>query len=433
MGIDHYHTWLKQKFPGIYIPLKNNNIYEYIYIDTNFILHNSIYNCATEEEFLFKISMKLDTIFTNFIALKQIFISLDGPAPFAKMMLQRKRRTQNSTETEINCDEINSLWLTPGTNAMNKIVDHILKYIEQLKLSYKFIKPEIILSSSNEPGEGEIKICKQIISNYKNNLLHRHLLIGNDSDLILLAMSVKPIYNINIMITSRFGNEMISIEKLLHLHCKKINKDNTIIKLSNSSLRDDFVLISILMGNDYLPKLGYINHDKLWKIYYDFMARFSKNTIINTKNGVIRFNKTNFSLFMYKIFVNIPKTHQKININTFNSKRTKSYLKGLLWCLTMYKQGFCPDYNYSYNYDMVHPYELLFYLTSNTKNLVALTIPDQLTVPAELYPLIVMPKSAMSLIDKKYYPQINGQLSYLYKEDHIFCINDIHKIISLNK
>src|SRR5439155_15625762 len=92
MGIPYFHNLLKKKYPDSYIQIKNNNIYEYIYIDINFLLHNSIYNCKTEKEFKKKLYNQLDIIFSNFIAKKKVFFNLDGPSPFSKILLQRKRR-----------------------------------------------------------------------------------------------------------------------------------------------------------------------------------------------------------------------------------------------------------------------------------------------------------------------------------------------------
>jgi 5'-3' exonuclease len=101
MGIKNFHQWLHEKFPTAFIPIKNNNIYEYIYIDLNFILHNSIYSCRTEKEFMNRLKNNLDIIFSNFIATKEVFFAIDGPSSFAKIMLQRKRRLNNTNKIDV--------------------------------------------------------------------------------------------------------------------------------------------------------------------------------------------------------------------------------------------------------------------------------------------------------------------------------------------
>ncbi len=429
MGIYNFHAWLRQRFPGSYIQIKENNIYEYIYIDINYLLHNSIYGCKTEKDFINKLYMHLDVIFTNFIATKKIYFSLDGPASFAKILLQRKRRTENSNKIDENT--INSLYLTPGIEPMKRIEEYLKTYLNKLKTNYRFVKPEVYMASSNEPDEGEVKICNQVIKNGVNNLNHRHLIIGNDSDLIVLSMGMKPIYNINILVKGKSENELISLTKLLQLHCARINRTDTITNLAKSNLRDDFVVISIMMGNDYLPKLGYIKYEKLWKIYYDLMLSLHENETLMHDNCM--FNYDIFKKFLHNVYSNLPNSCKKVTLNTYDEYRSQTYLEGLLWCLKMYQQGFCPQYDYAYSCISPHPYELLFHIFSE-KEQICLKKSNFPPIPSKVYPLIVMPKKAAYLIPKKYHNLMNNELKYLYEmEECNICINYKVKFKEINK
>lgn len=408
MGIQKYHTWLSEKFPGAYIPIKGNNIYEYIYLDVNYLLHNAIYDTENEEEFIEKLFLSFDIIFSNFIATKKIFFSLDGPSSYAKILLQRKRRSDHVQE--IVEGTFSSICLTPGTNTMTKVEEYIKQYSKKLQLKYKYIKPEIEIASANTPDEGEIKICNKVIENGTHNINDKHLIIGNDSDLIVLSMAMKPVYNINLLVKRNNKNELLSIAKLLILHCKHINKKGNINKLSTSNLRNDFVIISIMMGNDYLPKIGNISYGKLWEVYYNFI-KYQHKTITNDNN----FNIDVFEQFIYAVYKKIP--NKIVSINTYNYDRVKNYTDGLLWCLQMYKTGKCPKYDYAYDYnDMIHPFELLFYIVSE-KDKINTVFQETEPIPAEIYSLIVMPKKAKFLIPKKYHKLINNELSYLYKKE----------------
>ena len=429
MGIYNFHTWLREKYPGSYISIKNNSIYEYIYIDVNFILHNSIYGCKTENDFVRKLYLQLDIIFTNFIATKKIFFSLDGPSSFAKIILQRKRRSNTSNKT--NGDTISSLYITPGIEPMKRIETYLKSYVDKLKTKYRFINPDTYMSSSNIPDEGEIKICNEVIKNGSSNLNHKHLIIGNDSDLIVLSMGMKPIYNINILVRGKAENELISLTKLLLLHCKTINRLDKIENLSISTLRDDFVVISIMMGNDYLPKLGYVKHDKLWKIYYDLIKSLHENETL--MNNDYTFNSDIMKKFMYNAYNSLSKGFKKVKISTYNEIRSKSYLEGLLWCLKMYQIGKCPQYNYSYIGNMApHPYELLFHMHAEKE--ISLKESNYQPIPAEIYSLIIMPKNASYLIPKKYHNLMNHELKYLYEiEECVKCIKYKSNIKTINK
>jgi 5'-3' exonuclease len=468
MGVANFHVWLRQQYPKCHVSIKNNNIYEYIYIDGNFLLHNSVHGIKSEQEFVTKLYMQLDVIFSNFIATKKIFIALDGPSSFAKILLQRKRRLVNSGK--INNKMINSLHITPGIEKMKEIEEYIKIYIKKLKSKYRYVCPEIDFSPASEADEGEIKICKQIIKNGLEYLDHRHLIVGNDSDLIVLSMATKPIYNINVFIRGRGENELVSLKELLKLHCNHIGRNDTIENLSKSNIRYDFVIISLMMGNDYLPKLIYVNYENLWKNYFTIMKILPDNLILDD----LTFNVEMMQALLFDIYTHMPQGYQKISIKLYNETKTKSYLEGMLWCLKMYQDGNCPKYDYIYTGTASpHPFELMFYMYNENLNFEILS--DAKPVPLNLYPLLIMPKNALYLVDKKYTELAENELKYLYESEeceecktyklnvknlynvmmegtdesknkynielkkytthkkihHVFNVNDIHKIIGL--
>ena len=423
MGIKNFHVWLHEKFPTAFIPITNNNIYEYIYIDLNFILHNSIYSCRTEKDFMHRLTNNLDILFSNVMATKEIFFAIDGPSSFAKIILQRQRRLTNSNTSQKNPKAISSLCLTPGISIMARIEAQIRKYIEGLQLKYKFNKPKCTVSFSNEPNEGEIKICKKVIENGKSNLSFRHLIIGNDSDLIVLAMGMKPVYNINILIKAKEHNEILSLKHLLHAHCKFIGRDDKIEVLTHSNFREDFIVLSIMMGNDYLPKVAFIKYENLWKLYKELISKneiklpnnnnHSEITLINSNNT---FNIDVISNFMLLIYNGLSKNHKEVNVNTYNKKQASSYLEGILWCVNMYKTGNCTKYDYMYTNNSPHPHELLFHICSEKDN-IKYTPTDFKPISTHVYPLIIMPKGAISLLTVAQQKLMSNELKYLYERE----------------
>ena len=68
MGITNFHTWLKEEYKECFSNCQTNNKFDYIYIDINHLLHNSISGIKSEEEFVDKLYKSLDLIFCNFIA-----------------------------------------------------------------------------------------------------------------------------------------------------------------------------------------------------------------------------------------------------------------------------------------------------------------------------------------------------------------------------
>ncbi len=404
MGIKDYHNWIKVSHPKSLIDPNVNNIHEFIYIDMNYILHTSIYNSNTINDFVKKIYYNLDTIFSNFIATKKIFFAIDGTSSYSKIILQRERRNKFTSEPS---NDISSICLSPGTKMIKILENKIQEYIFNLTNKYKFIKPEITFSRSCESDEGEIKICRQIFLNGQQNLNDRHLIIGNDADIIVLSMGVKPVYNINILFNSSGGRELLSLKNLLTSFATILNKNCDMHIISNSDLRNDYVLISLMMGNDYLPKMEFVNYIKLWDAYYTF-SKQNNNTLIN--NG--KFNVDNMKIFMHIVYSNLIVAGKKITINTYDKNRVESYLNGLIWCLNTYNTGLCLDYTYTYTGGKsVHPYEIYYYLfaekfTYNTKH----TLP----IKSEYYPLLIMPFGAKHLIPEKYHDLMDNELKYLY-------------------
>jgi hypothetical protein len=413
MGIKDYHGWIRSAFPTCLIDTTKNNIYDYIYIDMNYILYYAIYGCKTQDEFIKNIYFNLDIIFSNFIATKKIFFALDGTPAYAKIILQRERRNnQNPSLIKTNpttSSSIDHLGLSVGTKMMQKIEQHIQNYITILQTQYKYTNPEITFSKSSECGEGEIKICKEIITNGTQNLTHTHLIIGNDADIIVLSMGAKPVYNVNILVNES-GNKnrvLMSLKILLELWPKSLNKSHDIHIMANSDLRDDFVLVSLMMGNDYFPKLAYINYIKLWECYYQF-SKETNNTIINNSE----FNMANLQRFTQIIYSNLNNSYKHVTANTYNPNRVNSYFEGLLWCLKIYNTGVCTNYEYAYTgKKSVHPFELYIHTINNTiKSNQKYTLP----ISSSIYPILIMPSSAKHLIPKKYHSLVDNELKNIY-------------------
>jgi len=427
MGIDNFNTWLKENYStAVYCPAKKNK-YDYIYIDCNHILHNcmfSIFNTYNNLHshlhlhsqiyehniFFINLSNYLDKLFSNFIATKKIIIAVDGTSSYSKIILQRKRRQNININKKM--DKLNSLHLTPGTDFMSKVDKYLKCYVDKLKNKFYYLKTKFVILDSSKEGEGELKLFKWLKDHDDNN---SHLIIGNDADLVVLAMSMKPIINIYILIKYKNNYKLLSINKLIKLHINKIiNCSVTIVDFKNNDMRLDFGLIAIMMGNDYLPKLKYIKYETVWNAYKKLFNN-KNNMIFN--GGII--NIIIFKKFILEIIYQIPKQFRMIDIYRYNDDYIKSYLDGLLWCLDMYQTGKCQMYDYIYKGQYsISPCDLYFFLSKKNINK-TIEIPKSNTKPLEAayYPLLVMPLKARSLIPKKYQNLIDTDLKYLYEEE----------------
>jgi 5'-3' exonuclease len=421
MGILKYNEFLKKFFDDSINQVENEIIkYNNVYIDLNFLLHYSMYLTFDKKSFFKRLFSLLDSIIKKCFALNVIMLSIDGTSPYSKIILQRKRRASNLKK--INMKNINVLHLTPGTLFMDEIKNEVSNYIKNVKKKmFKFRNIKFIFSSSDESGEGEIKIIKKIIFFNKKNKNYKHLIIGNDADLIVMAMACTKVKNIDILNKTNYGYNIIKINNIVLKMTKIINFKSKYIK----RIRTDFALISIMMGNDYLSKLKYVKNDILLESYYK-TKKYNKGFII--KKGT--FNIYFFKKYLINLILNLNKRYQKINLKNFNNKNIKKYLEGLLWCNKMYSSGVCPMYDYIFDDKSPTPAEILFYLEFN--NILNINIPQSNIKPIsnKIYPLLVLPKKASELIPSNYKNLIETKFNFLYNSNYNFTINDIKKIIN---
>lgn len=400
MGISNFNSWIKQTYPSCLIRNKENNKpiiknYDHIYIDLNFLLHNSIYTSNNQKSFLNNLFTSIDKIITTNHALKSITIAIDGSGSYAKIKLQKSRRLQKSN----NCDlsKFSSLHLTPGTKFMNSLNEHIKNYIKSRQRWFKFRHVKFNFYDSNTKDEGELKIFHQLKKNGKKNS-DTHLVVGNDADLIVMALAIENTNNISILIKENKSYCLIDIDKLILEHGFKFcnfNSKEQIIFYSNF-IRKDFSCLSLFLGNDYLPKMFFINYKNLWPSYLKTRKQLSTLFLVR-KNS---FNQIFFIKLLENIIDTLKPSYKKVP-DTFDEFKIKNYISGILWCLEMYSKGKCYKYDF-YIEENTEPNPLIIYnlLKLNKLNLIP---PKSKIKPmsSNICSLLLLPKKALCLVDKQ--------------------------------
>lgn len=263
MGIPYYFYILTKKYEDIL--LTNINFKpDIIYFDFNGIIHpissknNSTYDIIFDNLWNF-IENNIEKFKPN-----EINICVDGIAPLAKIIQQRKRRYLSNYKKII--DEENSIWdsncITPGTDFMN-----LLNIYMKNKIRYNTKSCIINYNGSENNGEGEHKIFNYI----KNYNLNKKIIIhGLDADLIILSlMSHKD--NIYLMREKEEKDKLdykyINISKLRYAIINDLifhwNLDKNLYSdiFSNNSidLIESYCVMCSLLGNDFIPHLLTIN------------------------------------------------------------------------------------------------------------------------------------------------------------------------------
>ena len=180
MGIPSYFSHIVRSHRSIIkkYSIKTTRI-DNLYLDCNSIIYDSVRtinavesNAKFEKDLIRIVCEKILFYINTLSPKKRVFIAFDGVAPVAKLEQQRNRRykswfekqlynklSEKDTQTDNNW---NTVSITPGTKFMENLGKGVRIYF---KNSRKFSLEEIIVSPSDEPGEGEHKIYEYIRNN----------------------------------------------------------------------------------------------------------------------------------------------------------------------------------------------------------------------------------------------------------------------------
>ena len=331
MGIPSYFSYIIKNYSNIIKNLqyfKNNNVnFNSLYMDCNSIIYDSVHMLEKsinlgelelpkdfESLIILTVIEKIKT-YIDFVKPSNIlFIAFDGVAPFAKMEQQRTRRykslfiSKNSFDNKNKKSSWNTASITPGTQFMDKLSKSIKKEFQ--KKEKKFNLKKIIISGSDERGEGEHKMYNHIRNNISNEKI---LIYGLDADLIMLSIlhlkyseniyvfRETPEYFKNLISLETAPNEphFLDIEKLSHSIMSEMN-----CKYSTKNRIIDYVFICFFLGNDFLPHFPAMNirtHGitALLDIYRNCIGNFENRYFISPDNGKLEWN--NIGLFIKQI------------------------------------------------------------------------------------------------------------------------------------
>ena len=272
-----------------------------LYLDMNGIIHNCSHNNnedanfrITEEQIFLQVFAYIEHLFSKIKPRKLFFMAIDGVAPRAKMNQQRSRRfraakDQNDRVLEAKrkgedippdddgSEPFQSNVITPGTPFMARLTAN-LKYFINKKITEdaNWRGVQVVLSGHEVPGEGEHKVMEYIRlakAQPEYNPNTRHCLYGLDADLIMLGLLSHDPHFCLLREEVLFGPAKARAKKglestnfyLMHLSLLREYLDIEFSDLKSAMpsenpydlerIIDDFILITIFIGNDFLPHL----------------------------------------------------------------------------------------------------------------------------------------------------------------------------------
>jgi len=299
MGIPKFFRWLSERYPLLSQPIGVNGAppIDNLYLDMNGIIHSCTHGNdpnvkLTEEDMVLRIFNYLDKLFHLVKPQKLLFMAIDGVAPRAKMNQQRARRFRSAQEMEENrkaaerkgeplpADAFDSNCITPGTSFMHRLGQHLRFFIrKKIETDPLWQVPVVVFSGHDVPGEGEHKIMEYIRwakrdPKYQPN--QRHCMYGLDADLIMLSLVTHEPHFVLLREVVQFGgknsgqpareiydNPCADHFILMHIGLLRDYLEREFSTLADhlpfpfdlERVIDDFVLLGMLVGNDFLPSL----------------------------------------------------------------------------------------------------------------------------------------------------------------------------------
>ena len=275
----------------------NNPNINNLYLDCNSLIYEAVHilnsdvSCnnsnQTQDSFELKIIAYVCDSLIRYIQLlkpnKCLYIAFDGVAPMAKLNQQRNRRYMTAYQSKLAeqdktvAGSSKSVWntsaITPGTEFMRKLGTLIHARFSQPK---EFGLDTIIVSASDECGEGEHKIYDYI---RKNPVFHKDtctVIYGLDADLIMLTLNHLHISEklylfretpefIKHLDKTLNPNELYLLD--IPLFARTIIRELSLVesakRIESISLQNDtlfdYIFMCFFLGNDFLPHFPALN------------------------------------------------------------------------------------------------------------------------------------------------------------------------------
>lgn len=279
MGIPSFFSYIVKRYNKTTLLHETLTDVERLFLDLNGIIHPSSHKVLSDISKnkekngvdIPQLSVIEDMIIANVIEnicsiceevrpSQVLYVAIDGVAPRAKMFQQRKRRFKASQDKRFqptfpDIPDWDSNAITPGTVFMEKLNLSLSKSDILKKLDV----PEIIISDSTNPKEGEHKLIEYIRTHMAQNDVKpgKDVIHGLDADLIMLSLMCFPreIYLLrdDSAKKQKFYFDILKLaEYIIHHFSTHTHVEATDDESKKRVLRE-YVFLCFFMGNDFLP------------------------------------------------------------------------------------------------------------------------------------------------------------------------------------
>jgi hypothetical protein len=302
MGIKDYLKYLKHEYINDIIE------YDHVYIDCNYLIHFLIYKCKNDKDLYYKINVFWENLISSIKIKSTVQLVYDGEYDTVQMSNPKLQTHILRYKNKVESNDYDKQTIKPGSKILNTFKYYLVDIIEKQKKITKS-KFQILMNGDDIKGEADIKILNSIYNSNQDNIC----ICSKDSDMILIAHSLSINKSIRIDVITNFR----PIQIVYINNFKKYNLD--------------YVLLVILLGNDYLPKISNITYESIINTYEKYI-KYNKPIISN--------NTVNYdNLIEFITFFIIVGTKKKIKFSfgNFDPNRFDIYMNNLIWCLGYYK------------------------------------------------------------------------------------------------
>jgi hypothetical protein len=313
-GISGFRSWFESQFPESVVAINvdsSEETFDHVLLDMNHVIHIVMRRSRSEEHAIRMLLSELDGLLRMAVPTKSLVIALDGAPAAAKLATQRTRRYGTLIRTRWKLDhfdklritkrqrarklrsldaELKSLQITPGTE-FQELMENTLFYWAWQRLQHRhsnLSNVRVFISPSTVAGEGEVKLLEWILQKPRKG--ESVALFGGDSDLLLEGLIIPPYWTHNIfVIQAESARQYFSVS--LWETTRKLQSwlPSNAPAEQILQLRTDLVLLMILNGNDYIPKLrGSKGFSKLCQTYQLLVEReYQRNDMDSTQGNIL--------------------------------------------------------------------------------------------------------------------------------------------------
>tara|TARA_B100000886_G_scaffold139722_1_gene94519 strand:+ start:189 stop:1700 length:1512 start_codon:yes stop_codon:yes gene_type:complete len=257
MGIPSYFNFILKNHRTI-VKEKRFIRCDYLFVDANSLIYDCIHelnHVDDYEQVYAMIHEKMMNLIQTLHPTTKTYFCFDGVPPYAKMVQQRQRRFKSILTKQILKQE-NTSWntnhITPGTDFMNRLDAYLIERFKGHR--------NIVFSGSQEPMEGEHKIC-HILRSQKQLFLEKNVMIyGLDADLIMLGLllQIEPLSIYLYKETKHFQYiSQVDETKDYYFQMSVLVKEVCLLLQQEDPKQGvyDYIFMCFLCGNDFLPHI----------------------------------------------------------------------------------------------------------------------------------------------------------------------------------